>query len=237
MNMKTETVTLTAADDSTMQAYVAYPKKKSGAPGLIVFQEAFGVNAHIRQLCDLFAKEGYVAIAPELYHRTADPGFTVSYEAIDKVKLHREAMTYDTIADDIKTTCEWLMNNAAVDETKVASIGYCMGGRVSYFASMIVSVRAAVSYYGGGIAKDLLERTDEVGAPVLFFWGGQDTNIPREDRTKLLEALDEKDKTYINIEISDAGHGFACNERPSYHKEATEYALELSLAFLKNNLN
>lgn len=233
---KTEIVTLTTADNNSMQAYVAFPEGGGTFPGLMLFQEAFGVNGHIESLCDFFASKGYITIAPELYHRTADSGFTVGYDEIEAVALHRAAMTYETIADDIKTTYEWLVEHEAVDSKRVASIGYCMGGRVSYFASMVVPVSASISYYGGGIANDLLDRTGEVAAPVLFFWGGKDVHIPRADRTKLLESLDQYDKKYINVELSDAGHGFACDERQSYNQDATHYAQELTLSFLKTNL-
>ena len=234
--MKAETVTLTTKDGGSMQAYVAYPQSDGKAPGLMVFQEAFGVNAHIKALCDMFAEKGYVAIAPELYHRSFEAGFFVPYDRIADVADARAAMTYETIGDDVTTTYNWLRECDQVDGDKIASIGYCMGGRVSYFASMTVPVKASVCYYGGGIAQDLSGQADKVGTPLLFFWGGEDKNIPREDRTTILEALDTAGKEYINVEISDAGHGFSCDERPSYHKEGSLHALTLTLSFLESKL-
>ena len=236
--VKTETVTISVADGTEMQMHSAFPEGKEKAPGLMLFQEMFGVNKHIKDLVELFAREGFVTVAPELYHRTAPPGFGTEYDAESRAKAnaHREALTLDQLRDDIRAVHAWLLENDRVDANKIGSIGYCMGGKVSFLASETVELKAAVSYYGGGIAKDLLGDIENIHAPLLLVWGGADANIPRADRTKILEALDGARKRYANIEFSDAGHGFACDERESYHKEATEYAQMLSLSFLGTHL-
>ncbi|MFZ0538201.1 MAG: dienelactone hydrolase family protein, partial [Candidatus Sulfotelmatobacter sp.] len=145
-----EKVELAVADGTRMAAYVARPKAGGAHPGLLVFQEAFGVNHHIRNVAERFAAEGYVAIAPELFHRTAPPGFEGSYTDFPAVMPHVQAVTTETAEADVRSTYDWLRSSAKANE--ISSVGFCMGGRVSFIANSTVALRAAVSFYGGGIA-------------------------------------------------------------------------------------
>ena len=117
-----------------------------------MFQEAFGVNAHIRDVSERFASEGYVAIAPELYHRTAARGWEGNYTDFPSVMPHMQAIKEETLSADVRATYEWLTRASQVDKNATACVGYCMGGRVSFLANALVPVKAAISYYGGGIA-------------------------------------------------------------------------------------
>jgi carboxymethylenebutenolidase len=227
-----EKVTLKVSDGSEMSAYVAKP---SGSPqaGLIVIQEAFGITQHIQRVADRFAKEGYLVISPELFHHTAPPGFTVGYTEFDLVKAHYGALTLPGLEADMKACFGWLKDNGV---QKIGSVGYCLGGRVSYVANSVLHLNAAVSYYGR-IAPDLLERAKDQHGPLLLFWGGSDKGIPPADAQSAVNALRAAGKPFTNVEFSEAGHGFNCDDRPgSFHAESSEQAWGMTLAFFKKHL-
>jgi carboxymethylenebutenolidase len=229
-----EKTELAVADGTRMAAYVARPEGGGAHPGLLVFQEAFGVNHHIRNVCERFAAEGYVAIAPELFHRTAPPGFEGSYTDFQAVRPHYQAVTTETAEADIRAAYEWLRSNAEVKSGEISSVGFCMGGRVSFIANSVVRLRAAVSFYGGGIAPGLLGRAARLQAPSLFIWGGLDKNITPEHRRAVTEALSAEKKIYVNAEFSRADHGFFCDERAAYEPHSARQAWALTLEFLKS---
>lgn len=227
-----EKVELAVADGTRMAAYVARPKAGGAHPGLLVFQEAFGVNHHIRNVAERFAAEGYVAIAPELFHRTAPPGFEGSYTDFPAVMPHVQAVTTETAEADVRSTYDWLRSSAKANE--ISSVGFCMGGRVSFIANSTVALRAAVSFYGGGIAPGLLDRTAKLQAPSLFIWGGMDKHIPPEQRRAVTNALSAEKKIYVNAEFSRADHGFFCDERAAYEPHSARQAWALTLEFLRS---
>src|SRR6202167_2169460 len=140
MAIKTEFVNFSVSDGTTMRAYVAHPE---GAPraGIMVFQEIFGVNAHIRDVTERFAREGYMAIAPELFHRTG-PGFEGKYDDFQAVMSHVAALSNRQIEADIRATHEWLRPNGE-KELPVAVVGFCMGGMVSFLAGITLPIAAA----------------------------------------------------------------------------------------------
>ncbi len=234
MKIVKEKVELAVADGTRMMAYVAAPEQAGPHPGLLVFQEAFGVNHHIRDVTERFAAQGYVAIAPELFHRTAPPGFEVSYTDFPSVMPHMQAVTTETAEADIQAAYEWLRSSSKVKGSEISSIGFCMGGRVSFIANTIVPLRAAVSFYGGGIAQGLLDRVQKLQAPSLFAWGGLDKHITPENRRAVTEALSEHKKIYVNAEFSRADHGFFCDERAAYEPHSARQAWALTLEFLRS---
>lgn len=229
---QSEYVTLSVSDGSSMNAYVSRP---ASAPrgGLIVFQEAFGVNPHIRDVTDRFAQEGYLCISPELFHRTA-PGLEAGYTDFPAVLPHMQAIKDASLTADIRATHDWL-KTAGVKS--ISATGYCMGGRAACLASMVVPLACSISYYGGGIAPGgmfpaLTDRIKEVGCPMLFFWGGLDAHIGSEAVTAVNDALRGAKKTWINAEFSFADHGFFCDARASYNAEAAKESWALTLTFL-----
>src|SRR5437868_8606505 len=123
-----EWVDLAVSDGTTMRAYIARPAGAAPTRGLLVFQEAFGVNAHIRDVAERFAALGYLAIAPELFHRTA-PGFDCAYSEFAKAMPQLEAVTEQGLDADTRAAYGWLQNAGVGDN--VAAVGYCLGGRVS----------------------------------------------------------------------------------------------------------
>jgi carboxymethylenebutenolidase len=229
-----ERVALAVADGTRMPAYVSRPEQGGPHPGLLVFQEAFGVNGHIRNVCDRFAAEGYVAIAPELFHRTAPPGFEGSYTDFPAVMPHARAVTSETAELDVRSAYDLLRSNTEVKPDEISSVGFCMGGRVSFLANSMIALHAAVSFYGGGIAPGLLDRAAKLQAPSLLIWGGLDKRITPELRKAVTDALTAEQKIYVNVEFSRADHGFFCDERAAYEPHSARQAWALTLEFLRS---
>ncbi len=225
----TERVALQTAD-GPMQAYVAQPQTHDRRGGIIIFQEAFGVNAHIRDVTERFAQLGLLAIAPELFHRTAH-NFEAGYEDISVVRPHMSALTTDGLAADGRAAHAWL--ETQVESDRIAAVGFCLGGRATYVANAQLPLRAAISFYGGGIAPDLLGLAPQQHAPLLMFWGGQDAHIPPPQYRAVADALTAAGKTHEQVLFSQAGHGFFCNARASHHSGATAQAWALVQAFLR----
>ncbi|GAB3634995.1 dienelactone hydrolase family protein [Hymenobacter arcticus] len=227
---------LTVADGTQAHAYVAQSQSKTAAPGIILCQEAFGVNGHIRNVADRLAAAGYVVVAPELFHRTAEPGLEIPYAEFATLAMpHYQAITPEGLTQDLRAAYDWLQSQDNVQKDKIGAIGFCLGGQVAFIANATLPLVAAVSYYGGGthtrtaMAKDL-------HAPHLFFWGGLDEHISKEQITQVIDAVEAAGKPYINTVISYADHGFNCDERPSYNKDAAAEAWALTMAYFQEKL-
>jgi carboxymethylenebutenolidase len=239
MDLKTEFVTLSVGDGTSMRAYVARPTGQVPRAGMLVFQEAFGVNAHIRDVTERFAREGYLCISPELFHRTGS-GFEGAYDDFAAVMPHFQGLTDAGLEADVRAAYAWLQDGGGSKSFPAGAVGYCMGGRVAFLASTILPLASGISYYGGGIAPSayfpsLLDRAKDLHAPMLFFWGGLDQHITPEHTQQVASALREAKKPFINVEISTADHGFFCDARPQYNPAASAEAWALTLAFLKTN--
>jgi len=227
--------TLRLPDGGEMAAFTVFPTNLSDKlPAIMLWQEAFGVNAHMRKVAERFAAEGYIVICPELFHRSASVGFEGSYTNFDEVRPHISSMTIDGLEADIRASWEWLNSKPNVDAERIFCVGYCMGGRVSFITNSILPVRGSVSYYGGGI-DNLVDRCVSLHGKQLFFWGGLDKHIKSENIHTTLKAMEAAGKDFINVKISDADHGFNCDARSSYNKAASEEAWAMTLAFLANS--
>lgn len=225
--MQTDSITLNV-DGSPMRAYVARP---DGAPrgGLIVFQEAFGVNPYIRSVADRFAREGYLTVAPELFHRSAEPGFEAGYAEFETIRPHYMAVTEAGIEADARAAFDWLKGQGA---EKIGAVGFCLGGRAAFVADSVLPLTRAVSFYGGGIDQ-ITGRAKDLQAPILLIWGGKDTHIGADKRRVTMEALEAAGKPYAHIVFSEAEHGFFCDARSNYHPRSAELVWPLVLEFLK----
>lgn len=225
-------VYLRVSDGTEMAAYTAIPQNAAGKTcrGLIVLQEAFGVNPHIRDVADRFAAQGFVVIAPEMYHRTAPPYFEGDYNDFESVKPHSSVMTVEGNEADIRTAFHWLSQHELVDQEQIFSIGYCMGGRMSFLANTILPLKAAVSYYAGYI-KSVADRAESIHGRHLFFWGGLDKHIGQDQIDAVTTAMDEAGKEYINVKFSNADHGFNSDDRTAYNEKAAKEAWALVMAF------
>lgn len=240
MDIQSHDVTVHVSDGTTMNAFTARPDDDECHPGLLVLQEAFGVNSHVRDVAGRFAREGFVTIAPELFHRTA-PGEQFPYNDFERAMPHMRALTEQGLTADLRASCGWLTSNRCVQADAIGSVGYCMGGRVSFLANAVLPLKAAVSYYGGGIGPGptgpgLLGHTGDLHAPMLFYWGGKDQHILPEQRGAVVAALTVAKKPFVNVEFSEADHAFFCDQRPSYNPLAARQSWPLTLEFLRDNL-
>ncbi|HZP32360.1 MAG TPA: dienelactone hydrolase family protein [Candidatus Acidoferrales bacterium] len=236
MEIKSEFVTTKVSDGTSMRLYVARPSGAAPQRGLLVMQEAFGVNAHIRDIAERFAREGFLAVAPELFHRSGT-GFEGRYDDFPSAMVHLKELRDANLEADFRAAYDWLRANGVAAGSPVAAVGYCMGGRAAVLASLTLPLECAVSFYGGGIAPNpmnpgLLGRIKDLKNPVLLFWGGKDQHITLEQRRAVADALTAAGKSYVNVEFSEADHGFFCDARASYNPVAASQAWPLTLAFL-----
>jgi carboxymethylenebutenolidase len=224
-------IELEAADGHRSGAYLAMPRHSTPAPraALVVLQEVFGVNGHIRSLCDRAAALGYLGLAPSLYDRV-EPGVELAYGA-EGVARGREIRTQvsDEIAmRDVAAAVEEARRRV-VPGGKVGVIGYCWGGTLAWLAAArLPQVAAAVGYYGSGIAGHLAESPR---VPVLLHFGARDAHIPLADVEKIRSTYPE-----VPIHVYDAGHGFNCDERPSYEPVSAIQAQARTTTFLARSL-
>jgi carboxymethylenebutenolidase len=221
-----ENVTLTANDGHQLDSYVARP---AGQPlaGLVVLQEIFGVNSHIRAVADGYARDGFLAIAPALFDRI-QRNVQLGYEGADlqKAMSFMPKLDMDNAVEDTAAALDWLRRE--LPGKRVGVIGYCWGGSLAWLAASRLHPDAAVGYYGGYIPKFAGEK---LHAPVMLHFGTQDTHIPKADVDKVQQAHPD-----VPIFWYDAGHGFNCDERASYQPEAARVARERSLVFLRQHL-
>jgi len=211
--------------------YLALPPSGKG-PGLVLWQEIFGVNAHIRAVAEQYALDGFVVLAPDAFWRQA-PRVELGYEAADRPRamaLMNGYATPDALADSAAATAA-LRALPEVGGAKVGSIGYCMGGRLAYLTAATTDVDAAVAYYGGGIHNSL-ERAASVRGAVQFHYAALDDHIPPEAVQRVREALPAAE---VHV-YPGAMHGFNCWARASYHAASAALAHGRSLAFLAAHL-
>jgi len=222
-----QTIELIAADGHTLKAYQAEPP---GPPkgGIVVIQEIFGVNVHIREVADAYAASGYLAVAPALFDR-AQASVELGYEAGD-IETGRDLafpMGFETPVLDLAAAAD-----AARAGGKVGTVGYCWGGSLSYLCACKVDVACAVGYYGGQITKIL---ATDPGAkprvPTILHFGERDAGIPPE----MVEEVRAANPS-LPIYMYDAEHGFNCNHRGSYDEPSAKTALERTLAFFEEHL-
>jgi len=219
---------------SSERLFVARPNTSNGA-AVLVFQEAFGVNGHIRDVAQRFADLGYLAVAPELFHRTAERGFEAGYDDYDKLRPHLDALTPEGQIEDASDAFEFAAAQPGIDRSRIACIGFCMGGRASFLANAALELRAAISFYGGGIAPALLDRAEKQHGALLMFWGGKDAHIPPQQYRAVADALTAAGKEHTQVVPSYADHGFFCDRRAAYNSKAAAQAWALSRAFLETN--
>ena len=223
-----ENIELGVDDGTRMAAYVARPLPPAGDRGVLVFQEAFGVNAHIRDIAERMAAQGYLAIAPELFHRSG-PGFEGDYNDFAGVRPHMQALTDAGLDADIRAAHGWLVKQKM---KRIVSVGFCMGGRVSVRAAAVEPLAAAASFYGSGLPT-LSGLAPQIAGRLLLCWGGKDAHIPPEQRREFRDVLKAGHKPYVECVFSEAGHGFFCDRRASYHAPSAQVAWPMLLAFLK----
>ncbi|WP_315722935.1 MULTISPECIES: dienelactone hydrolase family protein [unclassified Bradyrhizobium] len=219
-------IKLTASDGFQLGAYRADPA--AAAKGaLVVIQEIFGVNHHIRNVCDRLAAEGYVAIAPAIFDRV-EPNFTSGYSP-DEIAVARKFVANPDWQGFLRDT------QAAIDAVKdagpVGIIGFCLGGSIAYAAATkLTGLKAAVGYYGGAIVRFA---DDKPTVPTQLHFGEKDAGIPLAD----VETIEAKRPDVEIFVYPGAQHGFGCDERASYDKPSSDLAWTRSLDFFRQHLS
>lgn len=221
-----ETVKLKAADGFEYDAYVARP---AGAPiaGLIVIQEVFGVNKHIRSIADGYARDGFLAVAPALFDRF-ERGVELTYDGPDAQRgmALMQKLDMSKCLEDIDATLAYVRQQTG---KKAGVIGYCLGGLLAWLSATRLTPDAAVGYYAGRIGNYASETPK---APVQLHFGKLDTHIPAEQ-------VEQVHAAHPEVEIhcyENADHGFNCDMRSSYNAEASSLARTCALAFLEQHL-
>jgi carboxymethylenebutenolidase len=217
----------------------ATPLQIAGDPGapraLIVLQEAFGVNDHIRSVTEMFASRGFYAVAPELFHRAGSP--EVPYDNFPEAMAALGTLSHDGLRDDLVASARFL-NGAGYETSSIGIVGYCMGGSVAFFGATLGIVGAAVSYYGGGVENgrfglpSLLELAPSLRCAWLGLYGDLDKGIPVEQVEALRAATAATDVSTEIVRYPDAEHGFNCDGRPAvFNSEASRDATRRTLEF------
>jgi carboxymethylenebutenolidase len=217
-------ITLTTADNVTIAAWRADPPGKPRG-GLVVAQEIFGVNSHIRSVCDGYAADGYVAIAPALFDRfapNADLGYTA--EDVEKGRALKGQARLEDALHDVDAA-----RKVAATAGKVGIVGYCWGGYIAWMsAARLRGFACAIPYYGGGMLEAVGEKPL---CPVLAHFGEKDPMIPVAGVREWAKAHPE-----VETHVYDANHGFNCDQRGSFDATAAKLARERSLAFLRKHV-
>lgn len=219
-----EFTTLMARDGHEFQAWLAAP---AGTPrgAIVVVQEIFGINSHIRSVADGYAAEGYVTIAPSLFDRVRR-GIELGYSADDVQEGfgYVQQLQHEQIMKDLSAAIA-VVKHAG----RVGMVGYCWGGKITYLSAAELPIACAVSYYGGGIVQVLDKKPKR---PVMYHFAELDKHIPLSDVEKIKEANPDG---LFHI-YPGADHGFNCDQRPSYHPQSAALARERSLAFFAQRL-
>ena len=220
-------LTLTASDGHELGAYRADPE---GTPrgGVVVIQEIFGVNSHIRDICDRLAAEGYVAIAPALFDRT-ERGFTSGYtpDEVTHARSFIQNADWDAFVRDTEAA-----RAAIADIGKVGITGFCMGGTVAFLgATRLDGFAAASGFYGGKIDAYAGEKPR---CPVQLHYGSEDHGIPMDNVERVRAARGEDCEIFV---YEGAGHGFHCDQRASFHPEASKIAWQRTMDFFAQHIS
>lgn len=216
---------LTASDGHEFGAYRADPDGAAKG-GIVVLQEIFGVNIHIREVCEGFAADGYLAIAPALFDRSSRPGIQLGYSPED-IAVGR-GLSGEFTEEAAMLDVEAAAAVARAEGLKVGTVGYCRGGTHSFLAGCRLNVQGAVVYYGGQIVPF---KDEAAGCPMLMHFGEHDAGIPLSDVEQIRAAQPQAD-----IHIYDADHGFNCDHRGSYNEAAAVEARARTMAFFGENL-
>lgn len=218
-------------DSLEIESYLATPT--TGVyPGIIVIQEIFGVNSHIRDITERIAQLGYVAIAPAIYQRVA-PRFEAGYSEADleEGRKYKNQTQADQLLSDIRATIDYLYSLDQVKADGVGTIGFCFGGHVVYLTATLPQVKAAASFYGAGIVnwcpgggKPTIERTSQIKGKLYGFFGTEDPLIPLTDVDKIEAALKQAGVDHKIFRYQGATHGFMCDQRDSYNERVAEDA-------------
>ncbi len=229
------------AGDIEIPAYRAVPAKGGPFPVVLVVQEIFGVHEHIKDLCRRFAKEGYLAVAPELYARQGDPT-----KFSDWKQLYAEVVSKvpdAQVMSDLDAAVAWAGKSGSGDVKRVGVTGFCWGGRITWlYCAHSSQVKAGVAWYGRLVGESSplqpkypIDVVADLKAPVLGLYGGQDQGIPLADVEKMRAALAAAKNPSEIVVFPEAGHGFNADYRPSYRAEDAREGWRQALAWFRRH--
>lgn len=226
--------------EGLMDIYVSIPSNSQQSPVVIVLMEAFGVNHHIQSVCDRLAAEGFMAAAPDIYHRFGRK-IDVPYSERKDIMPLLGKLTNDGIVKDIRNAINFLEDIPGSDTRTVHTLGFCVGGFSSVLAATKLNIKKMVSFYGGGMVHPregigltpVIDEMKSIKSKCLFFFGGKDASISDED-IKAIESKLESAKVSFEVDIFPlSDHGFFCDERKTYNEQDAKTAWEKTLKFLR----
>lgn len=236
---------LHGAQGQDMATYVSHPSPSEGNsfPAVIVIMEAFGVTSHIEKVCDQYAANGYVAIAPALYHRQ-HPNPKLGYDEMPAVQGYMGELRDNELIEDVSVAIDYLNNKyPRTANQKIGIVGYCVGGRIAYLAATSCpGLSAASVYYGGRILVPFgdgpapIDLTSNISIPVMGNFGDTDENPSPADVKTIDDALTAAGVTHDFKSYPGAGHGFNCDDRGSYNEAAATDAFTRTLGFFDANV-
>ncbi len=231
--MNASTISIPSHDGQSFDAYLSLPPKGVG-PGLIIIQEIWGVNEHIRSVADQYALDGYVVLAPDMFWRQ-QPRVDLQYTEADTKFAYQYMQNLDgpNAVKDLVSTAQTLRARPEVTG-KIGSVGYCMGGRLSYALASTGATDAAVCYYGGGIQNNL-GIAPSVQVPILFHYAELDDHIPPAAVASVKDAFAGHAQAQFHV-YPGVGHGFNCWGRPMYNQRSAALARGRTLQWLSENL-
>lgn len=229
---------------ATLPLYIARPAGTPGTrrPALLVVQEIFGVNPHIQDVTRRFAANGYVAVAPDIFHRSGH-WISLGYDQMSEGRSYAVSLTEDLVTGDLKAAFDHLAAQPDVDPERMGVVGYCFGGRMSFVAAARLGdrVKASATYYGGGIVSNQpgyapVDRAQQIKCPVIAFYGALDRHIPREHVERLENALAAAGVDHKVYYYPEADHGFFCDARAAYNPRCAQDAWHRTLWFFGRHL-
>jgi carboxymethylenebutenolidase len=231
--MSGSTIAIKTDKGDGFTGYLSVPQKPNGS-GILVIQEIFGVNSHIRDVADLYAAAGYVALAPDVFWRQ-EPHVELNYtpEAIQKGAALAHQLDTDQLMADLKSAATTLRGVPQFSK-KLAVVGYCLGGLLAYEMATHDLVDVAIGYYGGTIDQKL-DQAKNLHCPLMLHFGDKDTHIPMSKVEKIIEGL--AGKGHVEIYVYDADHGFNCDQRKSYDRKSAMLAFGRTMILLNQCLS
>ena len=221
-------------DNRQITAYLAKPTAAGSYPGIVVLQEIFGINVHIRDVTERIAQLGYVAIAPALFQRQA-PGFETGYtpEDVEIGRQYAAETTASELLSDIQAAINYLKTLPEVKPDDFGCIGFCFGGHVAYLAATLPDIKATASFYGAGITSrtpgggnPTITRTAEIKGTIYTFFGQKDASIPPEQVDEIAAEFTKYHISHRLFRYDGCDHGFFCDRRASYNSKAAADAWE-----------
>jgi carboxymethylenebutenolidase len=245
MAITTERVSIPVSGEN-MAGYLARPEGGERLPAVIVWMEIFGINGHIRDVTERVAAEGYVALAPDFFHRTG-PGIELGYDDAGMAEgmKHLGQLRAEGMIADAQGSLEFLRGRDDVRGDRIGVMGFCIGGHMTYLTACATDVTAAASFYGGGIAApkgpgggpSTVSRTGNVSGRLLCLFGGRDALIPSDQVETIEAALNEQGGAHEVVVYPEADHGFFCDQRATYHEDSAKDAWRRVKALFRKTLS